>query len=102
MENEHEFVRKNMERIRKELNNNMTILDFVNSKKASTLEELSGMIRDFPENELPSKDEIVQMVIELASDASQIYNKGFKDAIELISKCDSSFLKRKCPPHVLN
>ena len=102
MQNEHEFVRKNMERIKLELNNNMTILDFAKSKQASNWEELSAMIKDFPESELPTKEELVEMAVELASDACQIYNKGFKDALELISKCDSTFLKRKCPPHVLS
>lgn len=102
MQDEHEFVCKNMKRIRLKLNNNMTILDFVKSKQTSTLEELSGMIKECPDNELPTKEELVAMYIELASDASQIYNKGVNDTLELISKCDSTFLKRKCPPHVLS
>ena len=62
---------------------------------------LMQMIKDIPEDEEPTKQELSQMAIELASDASKIYNKGFNEAIELIAKCDSKFLSRKVPPHVL-
>lgn len=100
MENEHEFVRKNMERIKLELNNTMTIFDFVNSKKASN--EVSEMIKDIPKDYIPSKEELYELAIELLKDTALIYDKGFNDALELISKCDSTILKRKCPPHLLS
>lgn len=80
---------------------NMTIAEWLKSKQSSTLEELSAMIKDCPNDEFPTKEELVQLMLELASDASNIYNKGFKDALELIEKCDSKFLSRKVPPHIL-
>lgn len=80
---------------------NMTIVEWMKSKQSSLLEEVQAMIKDIPEDEEPTKQELIQMAIELASDASKIYNKGFNEAIELIAKCDSKFLSRKVPPHVL-
>lgn len=80
----------------------MTIQDWIKSHKYSSVDELSKIIKNIPDKEFLSKQEMVEVIIELASETSKIYNAGLNDAIELISKCDSKFLKRKCPPHVLN
>ena len=78
----------------------MTIAEWLKSKQSSTKEKFSEIIKDVPDDETPTKEELVKIALELASDASIIYNKGFKDALELIEKCDSKFLSRKVPPHI--
>ena len=78
----------------------MTILEYLKTKQGSTVNELLDLIHDCPENEFPTKEELVGMMIQIASDVTKIYNRGFNDAIEIIQECDSKILKRKLPPHI--
>ena len=99
MENEHKFVRKNMERAVKELNSNMTIKEFLILKKESLLKEVNS-IKDFEGKDLPTKKGIREFAIELASNMSEVYDKGFEDALKFIQQCDYKFLSRELPPHL--
>ena len=79
----------------------MTILEYLKTKQNSTIEELQELIRDCPEDEMPTKEELVGMMIEIASNVTKIYNRGFNDAIDIIQECDTNLLKRKLPPHII-
>lgn len=77
----------------------MTIKEYLSSKKTNTLSEFEVLVNELP-NENPSKEELLAFAIQIASDMSNIYNKGFEDCVSELDKIDANFLSRKKPPHL--
>jgi len=77
----------------------MTIKEYLETKKTNTLSEFKVLVKELP-NENPTKEELITFAIQIASDMSNIYNKGFEDCISELEKIDSNFMSRKKPPHL--
>ena len=79
----------------------MTILEYLKTKQNSTIKEFQDLIRDCPEDEFPTKEQLLAMMVEITSNVGHIYNEGYNDAIRIIQECDTNLLKRKLPPHII-
>lgn len=77
-----------------------TIKDYILSRRMDVVEELRDLISAIPEGEMLTQQQLAAMLLHVASNATEIYNNGFEDALKLIESCDVTFLKRKIPPHL--
>lgn len=80
----------------------MTIKDYLNRQRATTMDELHGMLTEMQEQgKAFTQEELLKYALDLSTSAVEIYNNGFDQAVRLIDDADVAILRRHIPPHVL-
>jgi mannitol/fructose-specific phosphotransferase system IIA component (Ntr-type) len=81
----------------------MTIKEYLATKNKTSEsfngDSLNSLIAQIKE-EVPTKEELIEMTEFVMKEAGDIYTKGFEDCILELEKIDANFMSRKKQPHL--